>query len=88
MGSPATPNDPNTFMSGDPVVACANGETFYYVSGFLDGTNGISGVGLSTSTDGGKTFATPVVIAGRPSNSHIVDGAGLQSITARRAVSM
>jgi len=75
MGSPATPNDPNTFMSGDPVVACANGETFYYVSGFLDGTNGISGVSLSTSTDGGKTFATPVVIAGRPSNSHIVDGA-------------
>jgi hypothetical protein len=75
MGSPATPSDPNTFMSGDPVVACANAATFYYVSGFLDGTNGISGVSLSTSTDGGKTFATPVVIAGRPSNSHIVDGA-------------
>jgi hypothetical protein len=75
MGSPATPSDPNTFMSGDPVVACANAAAFYYVSGFLDGTNGISGVGLSTSTNGGKTFATPVVIAGRPSNSHIVDGA-------------
>ncbi|HVB80980.1 MAG TPA: sialidase family protein [Candidatus Binataceae bacterium] len=75
MGSPATPSDPNTFMSGDPVVECANAATFYYVSSFLDGTNGISGVSLSTSTDGGKTFATPVVIAGQPSDSHIVDGA-------------
>jgi len=75
MGSPATPSDPNTFMSGDPVVACANAETFYYVSGFLNGTNGISGVSLSTSTDGGQSFATPVVIAGQPSNSHILDGA-------------
>ena len=75
MGSPATPSDPNTFMSGDPVVACADAATFYYVSSFLDGTNGISGVSLSTSTDGGKTFATPVVIAGQPSDSHIVDGA-------------
>jgi hypothetical protein len=75
MGSPATPGDPNTFMSGDPVVACANGATFYYVSEFLDGTHGISGVSLSISTDGGKTFALPVMIAGEPSNSHIVDGA-------------
>jgi hypothetical protein len=46
MGSPATPSDPNTFMSGDPMVACANAATFYYVSSFLDGTNGISGVSL------------------------------------------
>jgi len=75
MGSPATPSDPNTFMSGDPVVACADAATFYYVASFLDGTKGISGVSLSTSTDGGKTFAAPVVIAGAPSDSHIVDGA-------------
>jgi hypothetical protein len=75
MGSPATPSDPNTFMSGDPVVACADGWTFYYVSGFLDGTHATSGVGLSRSTDGGKTFAPPVMIVAKPSNSHIVDGA-------------
>jgi hypothetical protein len=75
MGSPATPSDPNTFMSGDPAVECANAATYYYVSSFLDGTKGISGVGLSTSSDGGKTFATPVVIAQEPSNSYIVDGA-------------
>lgn len=75
MGSPATPSDPNTFMSGDPAVTCANAATYYYASSFLDGTKEISGVSLSTSTDGGKTFATPVVIAGQPSVSHIVDGA-------------
>jgi hypothetical protein len=75
MGSPATPSDPNTFMSGDPAVACANAATYYYTSSFLDGTKGISGVSLSTSGDGGKTFAIPVVIAKEPSNSHIVDGA-------------
>jgi hypothetical protein len=75
MGSPATPSDPNTFMSGDPMVACANAATFYYVSSFLDGTNGISGVSLSISANGGRTFTVPVVIAGKPSNTHIVDGA-------------
>ena len=75
MGSLATPSDPNTFMSGDPAVACANAATFYYVSSFIDGTKRISGVSLSTSRDGGKTFALPVVIASEPSNSHIVDGA-------------
>ena len=75
MGSPSTPSDPNTFMSGDPVAACADAATFYYVSDFLDGTNGISGVSLSISTDGGKSFAVPVPIANKPSNSHIVDGA-------------
>ncbi len=75
MGSPATPSDPNTFMSGDPVVACANAAAFYYVSAYFDGTKEISGVGLSTSTDGGKTFAAPVVIASRSSNSYIIDAA-------------
>jgi hypothetical protein len=74
MGSPATPSDPNTFMAGDPVVACASAATFYYVSTYLDGTKGICGVSLSTSTDGGQTFAPPVVVAAQPSNSHIVDG--------------
>jgi hypothetical protein len=75
MGSPATPDDPDTFMSGDPAVACADATTFYYVSGFFDGTHGISGVSLSLSTDGGKTFALPILVAGEPSNSHILGGA-------------
>jgi hypothetical protein len=75
MGSPATPSDPNTFMSGDPVVACADAATFYYVSNYIDGTNGLTAISLSTSSDGGRTFAPPVAIAKEPSNSYIVDGA-------------
>ena len=43
-------------MSGDPVAACADAATFYYVSDFLDGTNGISGVSLSISADGGRSW--------------------------------
>jgi hypothetical protein len=77
LGSPSTPGDPNTFMSGDPVVACADAATFYYASDFLDGTNGISGVSLSISTNGGKTFAAPVLIAREPSDTHLVDGASI-----------
>jgi hypothetical protein len=74
MGSPATPADPNTFMSGDPDLDCADPETFYYVSSFLDGTNAVSGVGLSISNDGGQTFAQPDTIAGASSDTHIIDG--------------
>ena len=43
MGAPATPSDPNTFMSGDPDLDCADPQTFYYVSSFLDGTSGCFG---------------------------------------------
>ncbi len=75
MGSPTTPDDPNTFMSGDPMVACTDAETFYYVSSYLDGTNGISGVSLSKSVNGGASFAPPVAIAALPSTSHLVSGA-------------
>src|SRR5579872_3052438 len=71
MGSPATPSDPNTFMSGDPVVACADAANFYYVSNYIDGTNGLTAISLSTSSDGGRTFAPPLAIAKEPSNSYI-----------------
>lgn len=75
MGSPTTPSDPNTFMSGDPAVACANATTFYYVSSFIDGTREISGVSVSTSIDGGNTFAPPILAFGASSATHIVGGA-------------
>jgi len=85
MGPPATPSDPNTFMAGDPVVACADASSFYYVSAYIDGTNGISAVSLSTSTDGGKTFSMPAVIVSQPSDSHIVDGAWIAAQTGNPA---
>lgn len=72
-GSPGTPNDPNTFMAGDPAVACASRDQFYLVSSWLDGTNNISGVSLSRSTDGGRTFGAPGVVAGNPLATHLTD---------------
>jgi hypothetical protein len=73
MGSPATPNDPNTFMAGEPAVACTSRDNFFLVSTWLDGTNAISGVSLSRSVDGGRSFAAPGVIAGAPLTTHLTD---------------
>ncbi len=73
MGSPTPAADPNTFMAGDPVVACADWQTFYFLSAWFDGTKAISGVSLSKSIDGGRTFETPILVVGKPSSNHIVD---------------
>jgi hypothetical protein len=75
LGSLATPSDPNTFMSGDPDLDCADAGTFYYVSSFLNGTEAVSAVALSVSQNGGQTFAQPVMVAQAPSSTHIIDGA-------------
>ena len=77
MGSLSTPSDPNTFLSGDPSLECADAETLYYVSSFLNGTESISAVALSISHNGGQTFAQPAVVAEAPSSTHIIDGAWL-----------
>jgi hypothetical protein len=73
MGPPTTPNDPNTLMNGDPVVACSSRGRFYLASTWLDGTNGISGVSLSISSNGGRTFSTPAVVVGKPLATHLTD---------------
>jgi hypothetical protein len=72
MGSPTTAANPNTFMAGDPVMACADWKTFYLLSAWFDGTNEVSGVSLSKSFDGGRTFETPMLVAGKPSATHII----------------
>ncbi len=48
------------FLAGDPAVACADANTFYYASIFLrDGTDK-SDISVSKSTDGGLSFGNPV----------------------------
>lgn len=73
MGPLPTPSDPDTFIAGDPVVACANRQDFYVISTWLNGTEGVSGVSLSTSSDGGQTFSTPTLVVGKSSSDHIID---------------
>lgn len=73
MGPLPTPGDPNTFISGDAVAACSSGKNFYVTSSWLDGTNSVSGVVLSASTDGGHSFSAPSLVVGEASSTHIVD---------------
>lgn len=73
MGPLPTSADPNTFISGDPVAACSDGKDFYVTSTWLDGTNDVSGVVLSTSSDGGASFSEPSIVVGKTSSTHIID---------------
>jgi hypothetical protein len=59
------------FLSGDPVIACSDPNTFYYASLFLRAaTNDIS---VSKSTDGGATFGNPVSAASKSFLTHFLD---------------
>ena len=55
--------DPSGFLGGDPVIGCANASTFYYASLFQSGffPNVLTAISVSKSTDGGATFANPVM---------------------------
>jgi hypothetical protein len=63
------------FLGGDPVINCVNGSTFYYTQLFETGTidNPLAAVALSTSTDGGATFADPVAVVAKNLFTHFLD---------------
>lgn len=64
------PNVAN-FLGGDPVVACTSESTFYYSSIFQQGIS--TGVSVSRSTDGGKTFGNPVPTVLKSGFFHFLD---------------
>jgi hypothetical protein len=66
---------PANFLGGDPVVGCSSTDTFHYASLFftVEGTNPISAISVSTSGDGGATFADPVIAAGKDALTHFLD---------------
>jgi hypothetical protein len=67
--------DVNNILNGDPVLGCADANTFYYSSLFETGppTAPISAVSVSKSTDGGLTFADPVEVAAKDGFTHLLD---------------
>ena len=74
--------DPTAILGGHPSVACSSSSRFYYASLFEnDITNNtncfpdcpMSGLSVSVSTNGGKTWANPVVPVLMDAFSHIVD---------------
>jgi len=65
--------NPAFFLAGDPVVRCTNENTFQYASLLLDYGPYESAISLSTSTDGGTTFANPVKAASKSLANHFLD---------------
>jgi len=64
---------PATFaLAGDPVVRCAS-STVFLQSSLLEDSSGNSDISVSTSTNGGVTYAAPVVAASKSSSTHFLD---------------
>src|SRR5262245_800803 len=62
-------------LGGDPVVACSSPTRFQYSSIFLvfSGPTPLSGMSVSTSTDGGATWGDPVLAVSKDINLHFLD---------------
>lgn len=76
--SPAYPSlYPGSWMLGDPTVACADPNHFYYASIWYHyssfGSLNQTGVSVAESSDGGANFGTPVVAVALPYAAHLVD---------------
>jgi hypothetical protein len=63
------------FLGGDPVAVCTDQSTFYQSSLFQTGslTTLLTGVSVSRSTDGGRTFADPVAAVLKDFTFHFID---------------
>ena len=72
--------NPANFLVGDPVIGCGNASTFFYSSLFETSDaagRALSAISVSRSSDGGFTFADPVIAASRHMSSAFADGAFL-----------
>jgi hypothetical protein len=54
----------DNFIGGDPVVVCTS-ESIFYQSSIFSSNFGDTGVSVSKSTDGGKTFGDPVEVVSK-----------------------
>jgi hypothetical protein len=64
------------FLGGDPVLNCADTNTFYYsqIFDFDDASgNPWAAIALNTSTDGGKTWGNPVAAVSKSALEHFLD---------------
>jgi hypothetical protein len=66
----------NRLGEGNPSVACSSSSHFYYASDYLSsdpicrGFQSCPAITVSTSTNGGKTWGLPVVVATGPGDTH------------------
>ncbi len=64
------------FLGGDPVVNCADANTFYYsqIFDYYDSSlNPYAAISVNTSTDGGKTWGDPVAAISKSAYYHLLD---------------
>ena len=69
-------SNPANFLLGDPVLGCAEVSTFHYAQIFLTADtsgNPLAAVALSTSSDGGATWADPVATVSKDGLTHFLD---------------
>lgn len=59
QGPPAPPANSWQALIGDPSLACADANNFYFSSVWYDSLNNQTGISLAHSTDGGRTFPAP-----------------------------
>lgn len=72
LGPPSPSADFSQMVAGDPLIACADPNTFYYSAVWADLLNNTAGVAFAKSTDGGRTFSAPVVVASKSASDHLV----------------
>ena len=72
LGAPATAANFSQILVGDPVVVCADAQTFFYSSTWMDGIAMVTGIAVAESTDGGTTFAAPVAAIAKPNSGHVI----------------
>ena len=69
-------SNPANFLLGDPVLGCADASTFHYAQIFLTADSKgdpLAAVAVSTSSDGGVTWADPVAAASKDGFTHFLD---------------
>ena len=69
-------SNPANFLLGDPAPGCADASTFHYSQIFLTADsmgNPLAAVAVSTSSDGGATWADPVATASKDGFTHFLD---------------
>ena len=74
--------DSSAVLAGDPVVACSSASQFYYASLYETSRfdNGecasgcpLSGISVSTSTNGGRGWANPIIAILQDGFGHVID---------------
>jgi len=69
-------SNPANLLAGDPVLGCADASTFHYAQIFLTADsngNPLADIALSTSSDGGATWADPVAAVSKDGFTHFLD---------------